>query len=163
MSDLRQRAIQGIKRGDSFAIERTFSQQDTAQFGELTRDYNPVHYEPRFANGRGFPQLILPGLLTGSMLCEIGGQFGWLATKMSFAFKKPVFFGDTITCRLTITELDEQNQWAAAAVRYTNQHDQLVATAKLSGLLPNAQQRQVLTNMVEQGDPTNALRDEGES
>ena len=80
INPMRQRCIDGLKVGDTLSFSRTFTQADTEQFGELTRDYNPVHYDERWASAKGFKGLICHGLLVGSMICEIGGQIGWLAS-----------------------------------------------------------------------------------
>jgi 3-hydroxybutyryl-CoA dehydratase len=66
-----------------------------------------VHFDDRFAKVKEFHGRICHGLLVVSILTEIGGQIGWLASGMSFRFKNPVYFGDTIECRFTITELDD--------------------------------------------------------
>jgi 3-hydroxybutyryl-CoA dehydratase len=158
MSDLRQRAIEGPQAGDRFTITRTFTRQDTERFGALTRDYNPVHYEPEFAAAKGFPELILHGLLTGSMICEIGGQLAWLASSMKFEFVRPVLFGDTVTCVVTIDAVDRDGHAEATAL-FTNQDGQTVVEAALAGQLPRVDDRKVLAVIVGRGDPTNALRD----
>ncbi len=85
----RQSAINGLKQGDGFSTTRTFSHAETLLFGDITRDYNPVHYDERWASMKGYRGVICHGLLIGSMICEFGGQVGWLATGMSFKFIKP--------------------------------------------------------------------------
>ncbi len=66
MSGMRQLAIAGLRPGDTFTVTRTFTGELTWAFGELSRDYNPVHYEPRFTDVKGFGGLICHGLLVGS-------------------------------------------------------------------------------------------------
>ena len=87
---MRLNVVQGIQPGDSFSYTRTSTRDDTNAFGDLTRDYNPVHYDSRWTDLKGFKGLICHGLLVGSMICEFGGQAGWLATGMNFKFIKPV-------------------------------------------------------------------------
>jgi 3-hydroxybutyryl-CoA dehydratase len=154
MTSLRQRAINGIKPGDTFIVTRTFSAEDTRVLGDLIRDYNPVHYDERFSASWGFRERICHGLLTGGMLCEIGGQLGWLATTMSFTFRRPVYFGETIRCTLTITDVDERCFAQAWAV-FTNPAGEPVVEARLEGFLPREPERRVLTAMLAEGDPTN--------
>ncbi|BEQ14246.1 MaoC family dehydratase [Desulfoferula mesophila] len=157
MSRMREKAAQGLKAGDVFTVTRTFSQTETEAFGELTRDYNPVHYDPEFAGVRGFPQLILHGLLTAGMVCEVGGQLAWLATGMDFRFRGPVFFGDTITCTVTVTSVDQRG-WAKAEALYTNQDGAVVVSAKMEGQLPRGEAQARLQERLEHGDPYNPLR-----
>ena len=156
MSKIRQRAIKGIKAGDTFTVVRTFTEQDTHRFADITIDYNPVHFDRRFSDIKGFPGLVCHGLLVGGMLTEIGGQIGMLASGMSFRFRKPVYFDDTITCTLTVKEVDGRGRSKSHAV-YTNQHEETVLEAELFGVIPGPEEQQVLRAMVEEGDPTNKL------
>ena len=157
MSEIRKRAMQGLEVGDSFTVERTFTENETREFGEITRDYNPVHFERRFAAAKNFKGRICHGLLVAGMLTEIGGQIGWLASGMNFRFKQPVYFGDKIKCSLTITEIDDRSQRARAKAIYRNQNDTVVLEAELTGILPGIREKQVLRAMIEEGDPSNRI------
>ena len=154
MSDIRNRTIQGLQPGDTFTISRRFTEEDMMTFADVTRDYNAVHFDSRFSEAKNFKDRICHGLLVGSMLTEIGGQIGWLASVMNFRFKQPVYFGETITCRFTITDVDERLHARAEAV-YFNQDGNLVLEAELKGILPDAVERRILNDMVAGGDPTN--------
>ena len=153
---IRQSAIQGLKEGDSFTYSRTFTQEETEHFGNITRDYNPVHYDLRWAEAKGFNGLICHGLIVGSMICEFGGQVGWLATGMNFKFIKPVYFGDNITCTITITRIEKSGRSEAEAI-FTNETGQQVCYTHLTGRVPLHYERDMLRQMVEEGDPTNTL------
>jgi 3-hydroxybutyryl-CoA dehydratase len=142
--------------GKVVRFSRTFTEEDVKVFGQITRDYNPVHYEPRFAREKGFSGLICHGLLVGSMICEPGGQWAWLASAMSFRFIKPVYIGDTITCEMEIVEIDQKGK-ALAIARFTNQRGELVMEAELRGFLPGPKEREVLWEMISEGDPTNPI------
>ncbi len=158
MSQWRKRAAEGVSPGDRFSFSRAFSLGEVTAFGDLTRDYNPVHYDDAFAELKGFEGPICHGLLAGSMICEIGGQLGWLATGMEFAFKKPVHPGDSITCELTVDGVDS-SRFARAHARLRNQHGVEVMTAALEGYLPDPASRERMNQMMADGDPTNPLRD----
>jgi len=55
MSNLiRQRSIEGLKVDDSFKYSRTFTREETEHFGDITRDYNPVHYDLRWTEAKRF-------------------------------------------------------------------------------------------------------------
>lgn len=149
-------AEEGLRKGSWVRFSRTFTWQDVQAFGRITRDYNPVHYEPRFAGEKGFKGLICHGLLVGSMICEPGGQWAWLASGMSFRFVGPVYVGDTVTCYMRILELDQRGK-AKARARFTNQEGELVMEAELRGFLPSEAERALLIRMLEEGDTTNPL------
>lgn len=154
MSGIRQRAIDGLRPGDTFTAARTFTEDLVQAFGDLSRDYNPVHYDRRFALAKGFGGLISHGLLVASLLTEIGGQIGWLATGMELRFLKPVFLGDTVTCRFMLLEVAERGKAHGRAV-FTNQEGATVIEAALAGRLPGDAERAILAAMVAEGDPTN--------
>ena len=157
MSIIRDRTIAGLTPGTTFTVTRTFSESKVDQFAELTRDYNPIHFDPRFVAVKGLKHRICHGLLVGGMITEVGGQIGWLASGISFRFKRPVYFGDIITCTLTITEIDEKDRAKADAV-LVNQDGDVVLSAHLTGRVPGKAEIQVLKQMVEEGDPSNGLR-----
>lgn len=160
MSEIRRRAIEGLQPGDSFTVTRTFTEAETRAFGDLSRDYNPVHYDRRFAGAKKLTGLICHGLLVGSLITEVGGQIGWLATGMDLRFLKPVYFGDTVTCRFTLLEADERGRARGRAV-FSNQHGTPVLEATLTGRLPGEAERAILAAMVAEGDPTNKLGSDG--
>ena len=157
MSEIRKRTVRGLMTGDTFTVSRCFTQQDMVAFADITRDYNAVHFDTRFSGAKNFRDRICHGLLVGSMLTEIGGQIGWLASVMNFKFKQPVYFGDTITCRFSITEIDERLRARAEAV-YLNQNGDVVLTAELEGILPDAAERRILNAMMAEGDPNNKIK-----
>ncbi len=148
MNDIRRRTVAGLNAGDSFTLIRTFTEKDVDAFTEVTRDHNPIHSSTRFVKLKGFEDRICHGLLVGGMITEMGGQMGWLASGMNFRFKKPVYFNDTITCRCTLTTVDEKNRAEAEAV-FTNQHGENVLEASLFGVLPNAEERRVLEELLD--------------
>ena len=156
MSSMRMKAIEGISVGDTFTTSRTFTEQQVMDFAEISRDYNPVHFDERFAKAMKFNGKICHGLLVASMVTEIGGQLGWLATEMNFKFQKPVYFGDTIKIDLTVIDMDE-NGSATSEVVFTNQDGATVLEAVIKGFAPGEPGKQVIHAMIAEGDPTNKI------
>ncbi len=156
MVGLRERAAEGLQVGDSFKISRTFTDDDVVNFAGISRDYNPVHFDARFAKARNFPAPVCHGLLAAGMVTEIGGQIGWLATVMNFRFKGPVYVGETITCNWVITDIDQKGR-AKASVTITKQDGATVIEAEIGGVVPGDAERKVLSQMLSEGDPTNGL------
>ncbi len=151
MSQIRNQTIQGLTVGETFTVSRKFTEQDMITFADITRDYNPIHFDERFAAAKNLKGRICHGLLVGSLLTEIGGQIGWLASEMNFRFKKPVYFGDTIECSLVITNIDDRNR-ARAEVIYRNQDGIVVLEAELAGVLPGDLERKVLDSILAGGE-----------
>ena len=154
MKSPRERAAEGLQVGDRFTIVRCFSDDEIHQFAQISRDYNPVHCDARYAELRSFNAPIAHGLLTASLVTEIGGQIGWLATGMSFAFKRPVYAGEQITCHWLIADIDARGH-AKADVRILNAAGITVLEATTTGVLPGTEERQRLKQMLADGDPTN--------
>ncbi len=75
---------------------------------------------------------------------------------MQFKFIKPVYFGDTIKCDFTITEIDNGGQ-ARAEAAFTNQDQATVLFGVVTGFIPGDREKQVMKAMVDEGDPTNKV------
>ena len=154
MKSLRERAAEGLQVGDRFTIHRCFSVAEIHQFAQISRDYNPVHCDASYAQLRRFKAPIAHGLLTASLVTEIGGQIGWLATGMSFEFKRPVYADEPIICHWLIADIDERGH-AKAEVRILNAQGITVLEATTTGVLPGAAERDRLKQMLAEGDHTN--------
>jgi acyl dehydratase len=150
ITNIRQRAAEGLSVGDRFTITRCFSSEDIVSFAAISRDYNPVHCDSHFATLKGMREPIAHGLLTASLITEIGGQIGWLASSMSFKFKRPVYAGETLTCDWVIREIDEQER-AKAEISVINGDGVTVLEAEITGVLPNKNERQRLAELLNEG------------
>jgi len=154
MSLIRKQVVAGVRVGQLFSVSRTFAEEDVTRFADISRDYNPVHCDERFAKIKGYRNTICHGLFVASMLTEIGGQLGWLATGMSLKFKKPVYSGETIRCDFTITSISVTGH-AEADVMFTNEDGGVVIEAVIAGILPGSEELDVVQQMLDAGDPTN--------
>lgn len=135
-SEIRQRLLAGVSAGDSFSVTRTFTEDEMIRFAEFSGDYNPIHFNEEYASAKGFDGLICHGLHVGSLITEIGGQLSMLAAGMNYRFRRPVYFDDTITCTLTIDEMDERGRVKCTA-NFVNQKDETVIDGQLFGVLPD--------------------------
>ena len=68
MSYIRNKAIEGLQVGDTFSVSRTFTDQDVLRYAEISRDYNPVHFDERFANVKDFTGTVCQGIFVVSLL-----------------------------------------------------------------------------------------------
>jgi 3-hydroxybutyryl-CoA dehydratase len=68
MVGFRERAAEGLQVGDSFRTSRTFTDDDVIRFAKISRDYNPIHFDARFAKARNFSAPICHGLLAASLV-----------------------------------------------------------------------------------------------
>ncbi|MEP6569308.1 MAG: MaoC family dehydratase [Acidobacteriota bacterium] len=92
--------------GDKISWQRTFTEEDIRLFAQISGDQGEHHLVPD-EKGR----LMAHGLLTATLPTKIGGDINLIASEMTFAFHRPVFVGDTVTCEVTVTELEPQEKY----------------------------------------------------
>lgn len=121
-----------IKTGDVFTFERTFNEEETLQFAHLTGDQGRHHME-NDEKGR----LMVHGLLTASIGTKIGGDLNYIARKMVLEYVRPVFTGDTITCELTLTSVEQMEGFNKVAIKsvYRNQNGKEVLIGTSHGII----------------------------
>lgn len=118
--------------GDVHTYERTFSKEDVREFGTLSGDRQPVHTEPD-EEGR----LLVQGLLTATLPTKIGGDLQFVARRMDLEFVRPVYTGETISCRWVndaVTERDDRYELDVSVV-CTKDDGTVVLEASIDGLV----------------------------
>lgn len=148
MTNIRQKAIEGLQVGDRFVISRTFSLQDIEQFAQLSKDHHPVHHDLPYIDLKGFKGPIAHGLLTACLITEIGGQIGWLAASMNFRFRRPVYPGEVMVCEWVITEINERGR-GRAEVKISNALGEVVLEAETTGVIPSTLERERLKALLD--------------
>lgn len=120
------------REGDVYTHQRTFSNEDVREFGEISGDQQEIHTVPD-EEGR----LIVQGLLTATIPTKIGGDASFIARSMNFRFHQPVYTGETITGSVTIETVEERADRynATISVVCTNENDETVMTAECDGLV----------------------------
>lgn len=90
---------------------RTITEADVVGFAGLSGDFNPLHVDETFAAAGPFGRRVVHGLLVLSIATGLRQQSGVFygvikafAEVKSWAFKRPVFIGDTITAVTTVVE-----------------------------------------------------------
>ncbi|MBU0996698.1 MAG: MaoC family dehydratase [Firmicutes bacterium] len=103
------KSIHEISIGDYETFTKKFTEDDTEKYANLTQDFNPAHMDEDYASKTMFKKRIVHGMLVSSMFSTIFGMkfpgVGSIYTKQSLKFKKPVYFGDEITAKVTVSEI----------------------------------------------------------
>lgn len=88
---------------------RTITEADVVNFAGLSGDFNALHVDDVFAASGPFGRRVVHGLLVLSIATGLRQQSGVFsgvvrafAEMKSWAFKRPVFIGDTITAVTTV-------------------------------------------------------------
>lgn len=119
-----------FKPGDTAALSRTISDDDIHAFAEATGDRNPLHLDEEFAKQTRFGRRIAHGMLSASLISaviasELPGQ-GGIYLGQTLQFVAPVFPGDTVTARVTVSAVREDKPILKLETVCTNQRDEVV-------------------------------------
>jgi acyl dehydratase len=116
---------------------RTITETDVVGFAGLSGDFNPIHTDVEFARSTVYGKRVVYGLLGLAILTGLldrTGLFSGTAIAMlgirDWQFRAPLFIGDTVRFRLTITNVRRTSRGDRGVVeRYfelLNQHDEVV-------------------------------------
>jgi acyl dehydratase len=105
--------LEDLTAGDTFtSAARTITEADVVGFAGISGDFNPIHTDAEFAKGTPYGQRVVYGLLGISILTGLldrTGLFSGSAIAMlginEWRFTAPIFIGDTVHLRLTITDV----------------------------------------------------------
>ena len=103
-------ALENLDEGMTASLEQTVSQKDVAGFGEVTGDFNPLHFDAEFAATTVFGATIAHGILTAGYISAVIGTRlpgpGTIYLSQQLMFRSPVRIGDTVTARVTVAAVD---------------------------------------------------------
>ena len=144
--------IEDFKTGQELTTAaRTVTEADVVAFAGLSGDYNSLHTDAEYARGTQFGQRIAHGMLAFSIATGLGVRTGVLdGTVLAFLgiedwkFLKPVFIGDTIRLRWTVTEARLSSKPGSGVLKrrmeILNQRDEIVQTGTTAALVKSRAQ-----------------------
>ena len=101
--------IEELKPGMSASYSKAVTEDDIQTFGEVTGDFNPVHFDETYAKSTIFRGRIAHGLLTAGYISTVLGTklpgAGAIFMSASIRFKAPVRIGDVVTALCTVREV----------------------------------------------------------
>lgn len=117
--------------GENVQVSKTISETDVYLFAGISGDFNPVHVNKVEAEDSIFGKQIAHGFLVGSLLSNAIGMRlpgpGTIYMEQDMKFKKPVHIGDTVTAKLEVSEiLNEEKRILKLTTQVVNQHGELV-------------------------------------
>lgn len=123
-----------FKPGDTAGVTKTITQKDIETFAELSGDRNSIHLDPDYAAGTRFQGCIAHGMLTSSLISNVIGNqlpgLGSIYLGQDLRFVAPVFAGDTITARATVTSVRDDKPIVTLETVCTNQHGDVVISGE---------------------------------
>ena len=108
----------------------TLTAEHVATYARLTGDYNPLHFDERFAAGTRFGRLVVQGGLTTGLLhalvaMDLPGP-GSVFLSQHWKFTAPVFIGDTVTAEAEVASVHESKPVCNLRIRVTRQTGETV-------------------------------------
>lgn len=128
------RTYEDITVGESIVITHTLTKSDLDTFGELTGDYNPIHWDPTYANKHGFKQPIAYGMLTSAYISRLIGMHLpgkpalWLS--QSLKFLRPAYVGDTLVITGRVKHKSDSHRVVVIHISIANQEGLLLLTGE---------------------------------
>jgi 3-hydroxybutyryl-CoA dehydratase len=128
-----------FKPGDTASLSRTIGDDDIRAFASATGDHNPLHLDEEFARQTRFGKRIAHGMLSASLISaviasDLPGQ-GSIYLGQTLQFVAPVFPGDTVTARVTVTSIREDKPIIKLETVCTNQRDEVVIRGEATVLV----------------------------
>lgn len=125
---------------------RTITEADVVGFAALSGDWNAIHTDAVYASKHFFGQRVAHGLLVMSIASGLAMRLGFLEdTVLAFReiegwkFSQPVFIGDTVRMRATVTETKAMARLGGGEVslkvEVINQEDKVVQRGTWSVLV----------------------------
>jgi acyl dehydratase len=116
---------------------RTITETDIVSFAALTGDWNAIHTDAEYSAKQFFGQRVAHGLLVLSIASGLVIRLGFMEeTVLAFRemgdwkFSLPVFIGDTVRVRVTVTQTKPMRRLGGGLVRtkveVLNQDDKVV-------------------------------------
>lgn len=134
-----------LKIGDTAEITKTIAESDIEAFAEVTGDRNPVHLNEEFAKTTRFGRRIAHGMLTASLISsvlanQLPGE-GSVYLGQTLQFVAPVFPGDEITARVTVTDVRENRPIVKLETVCVNQRGDTVIRGEATVLVSEVLQK----------------------
>lgn len=131
MERLEGLTIHDLEVGQAAEFTKTISEADVYAFAGITGDFNPVHVDRVAAESSMFGGRIAHGMLTASLISTVIGMklpgAGCIYMSQSLRFNAPVRFGDTITARAEVRDINIEKNRITLATECLNQDGEVVA------------------------------------
>jgi 3-hydroxybutyryl-CoA dehydratase len=128
-----------FKVGDSACFSKTISDADVRAFTDVTGDHNPLHLDDEFAKKTRFGRRIAHGMLSASLISSAIANrlpgIGSIYLSQTLKFVSPVYLGDTITARVTVTAVREDKPILTLETICENQNQEVVVKGEATVLV----------------------------
>lgn len=138
---MKGKTMDQIKIGDSASFTKTITESDVYTYAGITGDLNPAHINEVEAEKGIFKTRVAHGMLTAGLVSAVLGMQlpgpGTIYLGQELKFTKPVYFGDTITAKVEVTEIVKE-KILKLKTTCTNQKGEVVLEGVASVMPPRA-------------------------
>jgi len=136
------KTISEMKVGDAAEFTKTISETDVYLYAGVTGDLNPAHVNEEYAKNTFFKKRMAHGMLTAGFISNILGTKlpgpGTVYMRQELSFMAPVFFGDTITARAEVVEVNTEKNRVRLKTTCRNQEEKIVLDGEALVSAPKA-------------------------
>lgn len=133
-------SIHEIKLGDFALTKKVFNEKDVLDFARVSTDFNPAHVDKEYPKNTIFKAQIVHGMLVGSLFSAVFGVqlpgLGSIYTKQSLKFTKPVYFGDEITAKVVVKDINVERNRVTFECLAVNQNGDTVVIGEAEIMPP---------------------------
>ena len=134
--------ITEIKLGDFAENTRTIAESDVYMFAGITGDLNPAHTNAVEAANGMFKERIAHGMLSAGLISAVLGMQlpgpGTIYMGQTLKFTAPVKFGDTITARAEVIDINLEKNRLKLRTTCMNQNNKMVLDGEALVMPPKA-------------------------
>ena len=116
--------------GQSAEFTKTLTESDVYLFAGITGAQNPLQVNDIYAQNTRYKKRIVHGMLSSSLISTvIGTQLpgnGTIYVEQTVEFKAPVYFGDTVTARVEVSDIFLEKNRVKLKTYCINQNDEVV-------------------------------------
>lgn len=129
-----------VQVGDSHTITKTITAETVAVFADLVGDHNPVHLDDAFAATTRFGRRIAHGMISAGLISAAiaNGWPGSIYLSQTLQFRAPVYLGDTVTAKVTITAIRPDKPIVTYRTECHTQNNTLILEGEAICLVPSA-------------------------
>ncbi len=128
-------SYENLEEGSSEQFSVAITQDMMEHFFDVCSDVSPIHHDPNVARKYGFKDCVVYGMCTASFYSTLVGTY--LPGRRCFfqecntQFLKPVYVGDIITVKGTVTDINTKVNCVTIKAEVRNQDGVKVSRAKL--------------------------------
>ena len=135
------KSVEEIQVGESAEFSKKISENDVSQFEGAIGDPTGSRFNDALAPGLSPKARTACEMLTAGLIYTVLGLLlpghGMRYLSQTLYFRQPIFVGDTITAKVTVTDKHAASHWISLATVCRNQKGDIVTDGEAAVMPPN--------------------------